>query len=541
MAGDMTMECHRLDRSQCAPCRSALLFTLFLADFVQLVPAPSEKVTVPLKEYMTVFDNPVPGTNRHRRIHVSEHYGKVAVGDPPQYFDVVFDTGSGNVVLPTRKCKDAACQKHRRFISEDSRTAVQLAYEDGTSLAQGETDRDSTTITYGTGKLTGEYIRDNVCLGADGSRMCINSNFLGVTQESKFPFIELPFDGIFGLGLEALSAGPNFNFITQVTSNSSIRNPVFAVFLRDLDAEEDSEITFGGYLEERLAEGQLSWLPMVQAEAEAKGYWLVTMRDIYLNGKAMNLCDDFSQNPRCQVAMDTGSSLMMGPRYQVNQLLDALGNCMGQMPSLRFVFDAEAGGTFDMILTPKEYAERNDDDCATAFQPIDLPPSLGSMWVFGQTALRKYYTVYDVKHWRIGVGLAQHSPDRIQQPTLAVPTPAKKTTNEVCRDDSQSMVWSHLPGCKEFSKMGYCTRFPPLAEHYCKLSCELCTLPTGGAVAAQTTAEPSTTPTSDSNSEDSSVSVKGSGFSVVSEGRKIVQDATGEPMQSLKMTRRSWR
>ena len=26
-------------------------------------------------------------------------------------------------------------------------------------------DRDTTTITYGTGKLTGEYIRDHVCIG----------------------------------------------------------------------------------------------------------------------------------------------------------------------------------------------------------------------------------------------------------------------------------------------------------------------------------------------------------------------------------------
>merc|ERR1719215_2544603 len=125
------------------------------------------------------------------------------------------------------------------------------------------------------------------------------------------------------------------------------------------------------------------------------------MRDIYVRGKPLGLCEDFSASPRCKLAMDTGSSMMMGPTYGVRQLMQAIGASCAELPVLRLELDAEAGGTFDMVLRPEDYAEFSDGDCGTAFQPIDLPPNLGAMWVIGQTALRKYYSVYDPIRWRV--------------------------------------------------------------------------------------------------------------------------------------------
>jgi hypothetical protein len=70
--------------------------------------------TIPLKEYLAVFVTrapPAPGDKRrrHQRIHVTEYYGQVMFGEPPQAFDMVFDTGSGNIVLPTAKCHEEVC------------------------------------------------------------------------------------------------------------------------------------------------------------------------------------------------------------------------------------------------------------------------------------------------------------------------------------------------------------------------------------------------------------------------------------------------
>mmetsp|Transcript_138140 Transcript_138140/g.240272 ORF Transcript_138140/g.240272 Transcript_138140/m.240272 type:complete len:546 (+) Transcript_138140:124-1761(+) len=495
--------------------------------------APSV-LTVPLQEYVTVFDSPVPGAERHRRIHVTEYYGRIGIGHPPQPFDVVFDTGSGNIVLPTVKCSDDACFKHRRFHSESSTSAVQLASEDDTPLEPGDSDRDTTTITYGTGKLTGEYIRDNLCMDSPGlnrSQVCSAVDFLGVTQESRFPFIELPFDGIFGLGLSGLSAGPKFNFVNRLKTSSTVTDPIFAVFLRDLKADEDSEITFGGYRPERLMDGDLTWLPMPQREADQKGYWLVTMRDVYIRGQPLGFCDDFTSHPRCQVAMDTGSALMMGPRRQVGQLLQAIGleeqcNSIEHLPPIRFEFDAAGGGTFSMVLTPEDYAERSKPEdgggCATVFQAIELPPTLGPMWVFGQTALRKYYSVYDAKRWRVGIGLALHTSKR-RSPTPI--QPATSAPREACEDDNQHMVWSHEPGCRSFKDMGYCERFPPLAHQYCKLSCNLCGAPSlrGERINQVSQAPASAEARGTSESRNSRVFIKGGGLSVASEKARTLR------------------
>lgn len=449
--------------------------------------------TLPLKEYVNIVEVAVPlpkdapptAHRTRRRLHVTEYYGKIAVGKPPQIFDVVFDTGSGNIVLPTVKCAEEVCSRHHRYRSQSSKTAVQLAYEDDTPLAPGQTDRDTTSITYGTGKLTGEYIRDGICFGygVSNSQVCTAADFLGVIQESRYPFMELPFDGIFGLGLTGLSTGDNFNFIERLKANTSEIDPVIAVFLRDLDADEDSEITFGTWKPERiLKKERLHWLPIPKDEAEEKGYWLVTMRDIYVRGQPLKLCDDFSDRPRCQVALDTGSSLSMASPYQISVLLQAIGlkdDCsnFSQLPTLRLEFDAESGGTFDMLLRPSDYLERSDEGCAPSLQPIQLPPNLGRMWVLGQSFLRKYYSVYDAKRWRVGLGVAAHTSKR-RDPPLPPASPTPLVQHEVCEDDDVHMQEApfSLPGCKTFATMRYCQRFVPLAHHYCRKSCGLCTV-----------------------------------------------------------------
>lgn len=481
---------------------------------------PDSILNIPLQEYISVYDRQSQNGRARIPLKVSEYYGSISLGTPAQEFSVVFDTGSGNVVLPTLKCKDEACEDHHRFSSVASSSAVQLAFEDGTPLNPGE-DRDTTTITYGTGKLTGEYIRDQLCFqqGSSGSTKarCLQVDFLGVTQESRFPFTELPFDGIFGLGLAGLSAGPSFNFVSRLVESHAIGDPVFAFFLRNLTSDEDSEVTFGGYRPERLIGGEpaLQWLPVPKDEAGEKGYWLVTMRDIYIRGQPLGICNDFSDNPRCQVAMDTGTALMMGPRQKVNHMLDVIGGCSKPIPSIRFVLDTMSGGTFDVILEPEDYAEVVGDDCAFAFQAVDLPVHLGAMWVFGQTALRKYYTVYDASRWLVGIGLAAHNA-HIRAEKVSGSEPTTTAAPEACEDDNKNMVWEHLPGCKSFSRMGYCSRFAPLAGKYCRLSCELCSAPGREADIAAHSLE-------ESASSGSAVQVSGSGMSVSGVRRGVVK------------------
>merc|ERR1719158_2514546 len=89
---------------------------------------------------------------KSRVVHASEYYGKITIGTPPQEFLVVFDTGSGNLLIPSKQCMDGACTSHKRFDASLSSTAIDIAFADKPDqpVTKGG-DRDVVTITFGTG------------------------------------------------------------------------------------------------------------------------------------------------------------------------------------------------------------------------------------------------------------------------------------------------------------------------------------------------------------------------------------------------------
>merc|ERR1719210_3123081 len=52
--------------------------------------------------------------------HKSAYFGRVLVGNPPQEFQVVYDTGSGNLIIPGQECDSRACRNHGNFIETSS-------------------------------------------------------------------------------------------------------------------------------------------------------------------------------------------------------------------------------------------------------------------------------------------------------------------------------------------------------------------------------------------------------------------------------------
>ncbi|CAK0875279.1 unnamed protein product, partial [Prorocentrum cordatum] len=156
------LQCHvgsqQRRRGRCAGMRGP---AFALAAFAALSPGapaaardPGGRYVVPLHRHRT----PVRSDGTGLVSFKNTYFGRVTVGaDEPQAFDVVFDTGSGQLVVPDSRCGSTPCLTHRRYDREASRHAVDDVDHDGTPVPMGE-PRDQITIAYGTGEEQGETL-----------------------------------------------------------------------------------------------------------------------------------------------------------------------------------------------------------------------------------------------------------------------------------------------------------------------------------------------------------------------------------------------
>lgn len=357
----------------------------------------------------------------HRSNQASEYYGQVSIGSPAQTFLVVFDTGSGNLLLPSKECKDEACTSHSLYDPSLSATSAQIAFADKpTEPVAEDGTRDIVTITFGTGEISGVYVRENVCLGKGD--MCCKADFVAATEETDEPFSLVPFDGILGLSLPQMAEGPSFSVLDALVESGVLKQSLFAVFLGN--AVEQSEITFGTYNRAHMASG-MTWVPVT-----VPGYWQVAMDDIKVDGEKQDMCGD----AKCQVAVDTGTSLLAGPSGFVDKLVQELSvadDCsnMRELPDIGFVVGGKT-----LSLAPEDYVAQSTQGCSLGLMSLDIPPPKGPLFIFGDPFLRKYYTVYDREHMRVGFALARHRSAPEDESLLATGRSLRRRTPQRARN-----------------------------------------------------------------------------------------------------------
>lgn len=315
-------------------------------------------------------------------IHKTAYWGTVTLGTPAQEFKVIFDTGSGNLILPASKCDMAGCNPHKKYNPTASSTSAAVVNERG---------EGSTEISFGTGDISGDYYKDKFCIAEN---LCSDVRFVAATAQSPEPFSETPFDGILGLGFRDLSMGEHFNIVDELNANSQLPGGTFAVFLTD---DSNSEITFGGYRPEQVA-SDIVWAKVVR-----ESYWQVGVDDITFNNAETGLCDG-----GCQVAVDTGTSMLAGPSDLVDKLsnkLAAKDDCSNfdQLPTIGFKVDNKV-----LNLSPEDYMDKSAGDCSFSIMSLDVPPPKGPLFIFGDPFLRRFVTIYDRSGPRVGFAVAKH-------------------------------------------------------------------------------------------------------------------------------------
>lgn len=357
-----------------------------------------------------------------------EIFGNIFVGTPPQEFAIAFDTGSGNLMLPSKQCQSLACLSHRPYDAAQSATSKDILYmeqarpltNDATGLAESMAPKEGTVpasgnretvrISVGTGKAEGALMMDKVCMGPQ-ENVCTRMAFVEMMSVSDDPFSLFPFDGILGLGMPGNSLSPQFNIMGQLASNKRLKTNRFAIWLAmpgevdEAGAPVDSEITIGAFQEERL-QTNIVWLPLVDVK---NGLWEAKLNDIAVGttkGTAkLGLCGESG----CRAAFDSGTGVISGPTSEIAAVLGALGirsDCSNyeNLPLLGFML-----GEHVMYIEQTEYVKKTEDGCFHQLMAIDVPPPRGPIVLLGDPFLRRYYTIYDRDSLRVGVAFAKHS------------------------------------------------------------------------------------------------------------------------------------
>jgi hypothetical protein len=210
----------------------------------------------------------------------AQYYGPVSIGSPPQNFQVIFDTGSSNLWVPSNNC--SSCLFHPRYYHDKSST-----YQpNGTAFI----------LRYGSGPVSGYLSRDTATWGG----LPITNQLFGEIYDVSGlgpAFAIGKFDGILGMGFESISMYDIDTPFGAAFRQGLISDPVFAFYLSKKDGV-DGELTLGGY-NTKYFSGDIAWTPLT-----TPGYWEFELDYMTFGGKNMTSAT--------KAVLDTGTSIMAG-------------------------------------------------------------------------------------------------------------------------------------------------------------------------------------------------------------------------------------
>ncbi|KAF9149183.1 hypothetical protein BG015_009031 [Linnemannia schmuckeri] len=311
---------------------------------------------------------------------VSGYYGQVQIGNPKQTFNVVFDTGSSDLWIPSSKCIEDGCISHQRF--------------DG---VHSETYRNTETpfeIEYGTGEVTGVVSEDIITLGELPSKKPIR---FAESLTSSSLFDRAVFDGVFGLAYQEMSSSGERPPFLAMMDQKAVKHGMFGFFM----GKGLGELSIGGYDSSKIQDGKdILWSNVVK-----KGYWEIKM-DKVKTGKT-----DFLNNP-VHALVDTGTTQIIMPvdlaRHLHAQLLPGARHihdgiyslpCNGKnMP----IFRVQVGGKmFEVPPSLYTLQEIAPGRCMSGFAGEEVD---GTAWILGDVFLRSVYSIFDFDNDRVGFG-----------------------------------------------------------------------------------------------------------------------------------------
>lgn len=315
----------------------------------------------------------------------AQYFGAVEIGTPPQSFEVIFDTGSSNLWVPKVGCTHCGLP----FISHKSK------YDENQSSTY-EADGAEFNIMYGSGSVSGFFSKDDVTLADD---IVVNGvEFAEVTDAGGLGMAYSlgKFDGILGMGFTSISVGGVPTIFEEAIKQNKVDQPIFAFYLGD---NQPGELTFGGYDPSKF-EGDLEYVKL-----ESATYWEIALDAVEAGS--------YKNDESTTAIVDSGTSLMTGPKAEVMKLAAAMGataNFMGEytvdcakVPDLPDVVFTIGGKEY--TIPGKDTVIQSGNTCLFAFMALDIPT--GPKWILGDVFMRQYYTVFNYVDETVGFAKAK--------------------------------------------------------------------------------------------------------------------------------------
>ncbi|ANB11073.1 proteinase A [Sugiyamaella lignohabitans] len=316
----------------------------------------------------------------------AQYFTEISLGNPPQQFKVVLDTGSSNLWVPSSECGSIACYLHEKY--------------DSSASSSYKSNGSDFEIHYGSGSVSGFVSQDTLKIG---SLTIPNQDFAEITSEPGLAFAFGKFDGILGLAYDTISVNHIVPPIYNAIKDKLLDENKFSFHLGDTaKSAAGGTATFGG-IDEDLFEGKLTYLPLRRL-----AYWEVPFDSIALGNEVADLEDTGA-------AIDTGTSLLALP----SGLAEILNAQIGAKKSWsgQYTIDCAARDTlpdltlnfagYNFTLTAYDYTLEISGSCASAFTPLDIPAPIGPLAIIGDSFLRRYYSVYDIDNNAVGLAKAK--------------------------------------------------------------------------------------------------------------------------------------
>eukprot|EP01118_Nematostelium_gracile_P002622 TRINITY_DN1285_c0_g1_i1.p1 TRINITY_DN1285_c0_g1~~TRINITY_DN1285_c0_g1_i1.p1 ORF type:complete len:360 (-),score=41.41 TRINITY_DN1285_c0_g1_i1:530-1609(-) len=271
--------------------------------------------------------------------------GSISVGTPSQSFNVIFDTGSSNLWVPSTQCTSSTCISKRRYDHRSSSTFI----------AQS---KPLVTIQYGTGSINGTISADKVNIGG----INVNSQlFIEALYLDSF-FASVDFDGILGMAYPDLAVGNVPPVLDNIFTETG--NKVFGFYLDSTSGDRNSKLAIGG-TDTSLYNGPIFYAPIVPIQGELL-YYTVHVTSFKIGQSSVPSC---SQNSPCMAIVDSGTSAIVGPQAQIDAIVASLPtSCrdLSTLPSLQITIN-----TVILTIRPEVYVLSTGTRCRYGFQSSD--------------------------------------------------------------------------------------------------------------------------------------------------------------------------